>query len=316
MSDERTPTGAHPADAAPPHCLGRVNRAIDFIRADLSRTPSLEDLARAACVSPFHFHRVFRSIVGETPAQFTRRLRLEHSVTLMTRDPERALTSIALDCGFASSSDFSRAFKQHYGMPPSAFDVEAWRVERRDELERLMQAGGATVHVEATKVEENPDGFEVTIRDMPPRKVAYRRVLDPFREGAVTAAADSLVEWARAEGLEGGAWYGYMWEDPDVVPLADCRYDVAVECLEFPDRATTPEDVGFFEFAAMKVAEVGMDAGIDVEMRLLDWIYRQWLPTSGFVPDDQPCFEAWVGLPFAHGFDRFELAIQLPVRKA
>lgn len=316
MSDETTPRPAHPADAAPPHCLGRINRAIDFIRADLSRTHALDDLARVAHLSPFHFHRVFRSIVGDTPAQFTRRLRLEHAATLIARDPQRALTDVALDCGFASSSDFSRAFKQHYGMPPSAFDVDAWREERRDELDRRMEEGGGPLRADVEREGENPDGFEVVLRDLPARKVAYRRVLDPFRENAVTGAAEALVAWAREVGREGGAWYGYMWEDPDVVPLADCRYDVAVECAEFPDRATTPDEIGFHEFAPMRVAEVGMDAGIDVEMRLLDWIYRVWLPTSGYVPDDQPCFEAWAGLPFAHGLERFELAIQLPVRKA
>ena len=59
-----------------------------------------------------------------------------------------------------------------------------------------------------------------------------------------------------------------------------------------------------------------MDGAIDVEMRLFDWLYRVWLPTSGYLPDDQPCFEAWVGRPFAHGAERFELAVQLPVYRA
>jgi DNA gyrase inhibitor GyrI len=63
----------------------------------------------------------------------------------------------------------------------------------------------------------------------------------------------------------------------------------------------------------MQVAEVSMDGGIDVEMRLFDWLYRVWLPTSGYLPADQPCFEAWRGRAFAFGSERFELAVQLPV---
>jgi len=59
-----------------------------------------------------------------------------------------------------------------------------------------------------------------------------------------------------------------------------------------------------------------MDGGLDVEMRLFDWLYRVWLPTSGYLPCDQPCFKAWVGRPFAHGLERFELAVQLPVCRA
>lgn len=316
MPDERALQDTHPADAAPADCLGRINRAIDFILANLHRSHSLDDVARAVHVSPFHFHRVFRSIVGETPAQFTRRVRLERAISILSHDPSRRLTSVALDCGFASSSDFSRVFKQRYGVPPSAFDIEAWRAERRDDIRRVVEAGGGVAPVLPPPEGENPDGFEVVLRDLPPRLVAYRRVLHPFREGVVTAAAERLVGWAESVGLAGGAWYGYMWDDPKVVALSDCRYDVAVEVPEPAPAGSLPGDVGLYRFPAMRVAEVSMDGGIDVEMRLLDWIYRIWLPTSRYLPDDQPCFEAWVGRPFANGPERFELAIQLPVCRA
>ena len=51
-----------------------------------------------------------------------------------------------------------------------------------------------------------------------------------------------------------------------------------------------------------------------LETRVLDWLYGTWLPESGYVPDDQPAFEAWVGRPFAHGFEHFEVDVHLPVR--
>ncbi len=46
------------------------------------------------------------------------------------------------------------------------------------------------------------------------------------------------------------------------------------------------------------------------------WLYGTWLPRSGYVPDDQPGFEAWIGRPFAHGTEHFELYAQLPVTRA
>lgn len=311
LSDAATLYDVHPADDAPPDCLGHINRAIDFVLLHLDRSPTLDELARAACLSPFHFHRVFKLVVGETPAQFTRRVRLERAITILSHDPKRPLTAVALDCGFASSSDFSRAFKQRYGVPPSAFDIESWRGERRDELHRLVEAGGVAGPL-APPAGENPDGFVVSLRALPPRTVAYRRVLHPYREGVVVEAAARLVAWAEAEGLADGRWYGYMWDDPEVVALPACRYDVAVELPSRP-RLAPPADVGVYEFPAMTVAEISMDGGIDLEMRLLEWLYREWLPTSGYLPDDQPCFEAWAGRPFAHGVERFELAVQLPV---
>lgn len=47
----------------------------------------------------------------------------------------------------------------------------------------------------------------------------------------------------------------------------------------------------------------------------LQWLYGAWLPRSGYVPDDHPCFEAWVGRPFSHGFEYFEINVHLPVRR-
>ena len=52
---------------------------------------------------------------------------------------------------------------------------------------------------------------------------------------------------------------------------------------------------------------------IDLEMRALDWLLGTWLPGSGFVPSEQPCFEAWIGRPFAHGYEHFELHAHLPL---
>ena len=313
MPDEQPLQDTHPADTAPPDCLGRINRAIDFILANLHHSHTLDDIARAAHVSPFHFHRLFHSIVGETPAKFTQRVRLERAITILSHSPARPLTSIALDCGFASSSDFSRAFKQRYGVPPSAFDIETWRAQRRGEIQRVVEAGGGVAPAPPPSAGANPDGFAVTIRDLPARLVAYRRVLHPFRDGVVAEAAARLIDWAESAGLADGAWYGYMWDDPKVVALNNCRYDIAVECPEPPPTASLPGDIGLHQFPPMRIAEVAMDGGIDLEMRLFDWLYRTWLPTSGYLPDDQPCFEAWVNQPFAHGLERFELAVQLPI---
>jgi DNA gyrase inhibitor GyrI len=75
---------------------------------------------------------------------------------------------------------------------------------------------------------QNPDGFEVQLRDLPARTVAYIRVLDPYRENVAQAACERLLAWAIERGLADGQWLGYMWEEPEIVALEDCRYDVAL----------------------------------------------------------------------------------------
>jgi len=234
----------------------------------------------------------------------------------MSRTPRPRLTDIALACGFSSSSDFTRSFKQRWGVAPSAFDVRAWRDGRREgvrvavESMRFSVESPARYHIDPPLGPgENPDGFEVVFRDLPPRRVAYLRVLDPFRGTGVFDACNRLVAWAEARGLAGGQWLGYMWDDPEVVALEDCRYDVGLVI-----GPLDPTDgVSVIDFPSMRVAEVRIAGDLALETRALDWLFETWLPASGCLPDDQPGFEAWIGRPFAHGVEHFELALHLPV---
>lgn len=295
--------------------MQRVNRAIDHVLVHLDQPLNLERVAQAAGFSPFHFHRVFRAMVGETLAQFVKRLRLDRALARLSADPDRSLTEVALDAGFGSSSDFSRSFKQRFGVPPRAFDVQAFRRQRRAEWQ--VAVGGPEQHrLDRLPEGQNPDGFEVQLRRLRPRSVAYLRVLDSYRPGAVERAARRLESWAEARGLADGQWLGYMWDDPELVAPGDCRYDIAVE-IGPGDEVRLPDgDVCRFDFPAMRVAQIELFGDVQLELRALDWFYRTWLPPSGYLPTDQPGFEAFVGRPFAHGNETFELVAQIPVAHA
>ncbi len=292
----------------------RVNLAIDYVVTNLHKPLRLEDVSRAAHFSPFHFHRVFHALTGETLADFVKRLRLERALTMMSqkrsgRTP--SLTRIALDCGFSSSSDFSRSFKDRYGAPPSAFDLTAHRAAHRQRLESVTLGSDETARVRSAPAADNPDGFRVTIRVQPARTVAYICVTDPYRSNAVFDATSRLVAWAEAHGLAQGQWLGYQWENPEIVSLEDCRYYVAVEAERFEPGG----EIGRHRFPTMTVAEVEIRGDIALELRALQWLFGVWLPSGGYVPDDQPGFEAWNGMPFAHGVEHFEMRLWLPVRR-
>jgi hypothetical protein len=100
---------------------------------------------------------------------------------------------------------------------------------------------------------------------------------------------------------------GLVLKDRKVTAIAS--NDMKAELLVEPKG-----EVGRFRFPPMVVAEVEIRGGLDLELRALHWLYGTWLPRSRYVPDDHPCFEAWIGRPFAHGTERFELHVQLPIR--
>lgn len=287
----------------------RINRVLDTIYRDLTQPMKLQDLAVVADLSPFHFHRVFQAMIGETPADFIKRLRLERSLHLMAHGKQKSLTAVALDCGFSCSSDFTRSFKKRYGVAPSKFDLKAWQTNHGNEISSATES--SPFQLQRPLPRSNPDHFRVNIRKLPARTVAYIRVDDPYHGDAVVKAAERLVKWAEARQLADGQWLGYQFENPKVTALEDCRYFVAVEVEQ---RFEPTDEVGKYQFPEMLVAEVAMKGDIYREIRLFQWLYGSWLPRSKYVPADQPSFEVWNGRPFEHGLQHFELSIHLPIR--
>lgn len=95
--------------------LTRIGRAQQMLEERLSEEIGLDELARAAAYSPFHFHRLFRSATGETVRQYQRRLRLERAAYFLTHGQDDIL-KLALDAGYGSHEAFTRvsgAFRNH-----------------------------------------------------------------------------------------------------------------------------------------------------------------------------------------------------------
>jgi AraC family transcriptional regulator len=99
-------------------------RVLAFVRARLDRTITVDDLAAEVAMSPSHFARTFRQVVGKTPMQFVMSYRIEQSLRMM-EDAAKPLGQIALDCGFADQAHFTRSFKQLIGTAPSAHRKQA-----------------------------------------------------------------------------------------------------------------------------------------------------------------------------------------------
>jgi AraC family transcriptional regulator len=95
----------------------RVLRGRDFLLSSLSDSVSLNDAARAACLSPFHFHRAFQSAFGTTPHRYAMRHRLERARHLL-RATDRSVTDICFETGFESLGSFSSLFRRTYGVAP------------------------------------------------------------------------------------------------------------------------------------------------------------------------------------------------------
>ena len=123
----------------------RVQPALAFAAAHLDGDVSLDALAGQTGLSRFHLHRVFSTTAGETPKQYTLRLRLGRAAVMLLTGEESVL-DIALSCGFQSHEAFCRAFRRRFGMAPSTYRERGFagtvdRVEKKKHAEVVEAAG-------------------------------------------------------------------------------------------------------------------------------------------------------------------------------
>ncbi len=98
----------------------RLARVVDFIEDNLGRALTLDELARVACLSPFHFVRAFKSAVGRTPHRYLVDRVVARARALLDRG-DLPLAEIGDVCGFASQAHFTSAFKRALGTTPGAY---------------------------------------------------------------------------------------------------------------------------------------------------------------------------------------------------
>jgi AraC-like DNA-binding protein len=105
----------------------RLCRARDLLAAEYQSQILLDAAAREACLSPFHFHRLFRSTFGETPHDFITRRRMDRARHLLASG-EMTVTGVCFEVGYSSLGSFSSKFQSLIGVPPTQYQRQVRRV--------------------------------------------------------------------------------------------------------------------------------------------------------------------------------------------
>jgi AraC family transcriptional regulator len=286
----------------------RIDRVIDYLRANLDRQAKLTELAKVACFSEFHFHRIFSAITGETLNHFTNRLRLEKAVRLL-KFSKQPLTDIGADCGFSSSATFSRAFRSRYATSPSQFRKTG--EFKKSKICKEIYTGQE--YVLPMSEEEKKAAFPVRMIDLPERQVAYIRVKDAFEMDRVLTAFKTLIDWAKSQNIfSKGTLFGMTVDDPDVTPKHLYRYEA---CLASPVPFESRKGISKLKLPAMRYAATRVSGDIRRVATAWDYLIRTWLINSRYEPEHAPALEIFLNKESATDWSHFELELCLPVRR-
>lgn len=159
----------------------QIGRAQRFIRLHLDSPLTLDQIAREAGASSFHFVRIFMAYTGETPFDFLRRVRLMTAVRMLQEDPVGAITEIALSVGYETPSAFNKLFKQKLKMSPREFR-NLGKAEQYDLIYRLAKPIESQEETMELNMSLKP---EMVVR--PASHYVYLHVAGPFAEVAPPA---------------------------------------------------------------------------------------------------------------------------------
>jgi len=104
--------------------MERIFNIIDYIEKNMYEPIDIHDIARVSNYSTYHFCRIFRSLVGDSPKEYLRKRRLTIAAERLARG-ESSILNIALDCQFESHASFTRSFKQLFKMTPEQYREKA-----------------------------------------------------------------------------------------------------------------------------------------------------------------------------------------------
>lgn len=311
-----------------------MNRAIDFAYANYHRDFDFDEMADAACFSRFHFHRLFRAISGETPGAFVRRIRLARAASMLRNDPSKSVTDVALSCGFSGSSAFARAFKESCGV--SATEFRDARGERAEALfaslrERLAGAESNECKTGGKRGEESfPLGgylgdetdtargsmmkkfdYTVEVKELPAMTVAYARHLG--RYSGIPEAFGRLERWALPRGhfTPEAKVLAIYHDDPEVTPEAKLRSSA---CVSVSAGTKAEGDIAIMEVPGGMFAVGHFEIGEGEFGEAWDALLGEWMPRSGWQPDDRMCYELYLNDHETHPERKFIVDICEPVK--
>jgi len=253
----------------------RLERVFRWLADHLDDTLDLARLSEVAAMSPYHFHRTYHAMQGETAAETVRRLRLHRAaVELITG--ELPVPRVARRAGYGSQEAFTRAFRAAYGVPPARYRASFVPSPTPKGTEDAMDTTTA---------------YHATIRETPALRVAALAHSGDYIN--IGSTFERLMAMAGGQGLL-GPWtrsFGVYYDDPASTPREALRADA---CLTLPDGKLLSGELQVREIRGGRYG-VTLHVGPYAELHFpYTWLYGTWLPKSGEETADAPSIEEYL----------------------
>ncbi len=281
----------------------RINAVTNHVAGSLDRTHSIEELAAVAHFSKFHFHRIFHALTGETVARMVTRLRLEGAAATLIYKKDHTVTRVAMDHGYTSSANFTKAFTKHFGCPPSAY---------RSLHPRTLEFSKNGKDMAANTSNDGVLEYRVEIVSQPVFELAYLRRIGGYEHREIDRMHRQINNWVKARDCEAkvSMSLGITWSDSHIAHEERWRYDA---CRAVKSGTKGDGLVGIQVLKEGRIAQLEISLAANDSYDLSphwNWFLGSWLPTSGHELADSPSYEIY---DEEEAKDRFTVRLCLPL---
>jgi AraC family transcriptional regulator len=244
----------------------RIERVVEFLATHLDDTLDIHRLAEEAHLSPYHFHRVYVAMMGETVTETMRRKRL-HAAAVLLISSSLALAAIASRAGYTSVQAFARAFRDAYGVTPAKYRLHG---QLSAALQRSIDPG--------RKERAMFNANDVKVKEMPAERVIAIQHAGSYQQIGTTF--ERLLAWAAGKGLvnDQTRTLAVYYDDPISKPANEL---LAEACMSTQANIEDDENVRMLTISGGKCAVFEFTGPYSDLEKPYRWLYDTWLPQSG-----------------------------------
>jgi len=266
--------------------MARINIVQDYIEKHIDEELRVNELASIAFFSEFHFQRIYRMMTGESLYSYIKRIRLEKAVFLLRTNRNLSIQEIAFNTGFLSQSSLAKALKETYGVSGSEI-----RKLKEEIFISILDENSRNGKVSRCNREyNNPVGVDIkTIQNIP---VLYIRYIGAYKGNSdlFMKLFTKLYSYGNENNILSSKtkWFAIYHDFGELTEESKLRLSVALS-LEKNYKPT--EEFGITEISGGKYAIGKFFLNEDEYQKAWNYMFYKWLPESGYIPDDKPCFE-------------------------
>lgn len=251
-----------------------INKVTNHIENNISAPLYLFDLAELSNLSPFHFHKIFKSITGGNLNEYVIRIRLEKAANLLIKTKCK-IETIATDCGYSNQESFSRAFVKQFNNTPSKYRKENDVINRK-------------INLNSSKIKSQLN-IKPTIKVSIPIHIAYVRHVGSYKK--VGMAWSEILKWKekniKDKEIE---LIGISHDNPEITDILNIRYDA---CVTISKPIKPINKIGYKILQGGKYAIFKYDSSSNSVTEIYDFIYSTWLMENNYQLRDTPSFEVY-----------------------